>query len=242
MSRPPKLGTAAQIGIIFAAIGAVGLVVGTLFALRTLQLQRDNVYADGTVVELQERCTDRRKKRDRCTYLPVVEFTVGDERLRVVGSVGSSPPSHDVGEAVRVMYPLGNPHDARIDSWLENWFGAGLGLGFGALFGGVGFPLAFFAVRRRNDRRWAQSQGSLVQTRFVEVMRDTSVKVNGRSPWKIVTQWQNPRDGKVYRFESEELWFDPAELLQGRGQIGVKLDPERPRRYWMDTDFLPEVV
>ena len=41
-------------------------------------------------------------------------------------------------------------------------------------------------------------------------------------------------------FHSENLWFDPTRFVK-RKQVTVLLDPNNPKRYHMDTSFLPEV-
>jgi hypothetical protein len=82
-----------------------------------------------------------------------------------------------------------------------------------------------------------------VQADVVGVERDTRIKLNGRSPYRIVCQWLNPADQKVYRFESEPMWVDPTNYLQGRKHLPVRVDPEQPkRRYWMDIAFLPQAA
>jgi hypothetical protein len=49
--------------------------------------------------------------------------------VQFTGSVGSSPPAFDIGEAVAVLYDRSDPRDARIDSFFQLWF-APLILGF----------------------------------------------------------------------------------------------------------------
>jgi hypothetical protein len=229
-----RFGANGLVGIIFSIIGLVSLAIGLVLGRGQLELRERGVRVPGVVVAVDKNC------RKGCSYRPVVEFTAEGSQYRITGEVGNSSPTHEVGERVDVLYPRGQPKEAQIDSWLESWFGTTFGLGFFAIFGGMGLPMLFLSLRRRSDAEWARQFGMTVQTSFTEVMRDTRVKVNGRSPYRVVTQWQNPRDGKVYRFESDAMWMEPSKQLQGRGQIAVKLDPDKPRRYWMDVSFLPQ--
>jgi hypothetical protein len=229
-----KLGAQGILGIAFSAIGLASLAVAAwlMVDLQADRATREHVTA--TVVGNERSC------HDGCTYRPVVEYEFAGRRHAITGVVGNSSPVFAVGESVTVLVPPADPRNGRIDHWTESGFGILFGLGFFAIFGGIGLPSLVLWLRRRAGARWAKRAGLLVLTRFVEVASDTRIRVNGRSPYRIVSQWHNPRDRKLYRFESEPVWFDPRPFLEGREQIGVKLDPEKPRRYWMDTGFLPE--
>ncbi len=70
---------------------------------------------------------------------------------------------------------------------------------------------------------------------------NTSLTVNGRSPWRIVTQWQNPSSGEVQLFESDDIWYNPTPFI-AVAQITVYAHPDDLKRYHMDTSFLPKVA
>jgi hypothetical protein len=233
MSTKPE-GVMRSMGILFSFVGVVCLGVGAVAGERSWRQQRESLRAPGVVVALAESCDS-----DGCTYRPIVEYTVDGQARRIEGSVGSRPPAFSVGEAVQVMYPAGAPGDASIDSWSENWFLTALMLGMGTVFGGIGIPFLVLTVMRSRRAAWARELGTRVSTRFVEV-RQARIEVNGRTPWRIVSEWDNPRDGKRHRFESEMLWTDPSPHLKAGQPIGVMVDLERPRHYWMDTGFLPK--
>jgi hypothetical protein len=40
-------------------------------------------------------------------------------------------------------------------------------------------------------------------------------------------------------FRSENLYFDPAPLLDEK-TLDVWFDPRNPKRYWVDTEFIKE--
>jgi len=73
------------------------------------------------------------------------------------------------------------------------------------------------------------------------VERNTGVAVNGVSPFRIATQWQDPATGEIRVFHSENVWFDPSDYLKDQ-PITVYLDPQNPHRYWVDTSFLPKLA
>jgi hypothetical protein len=47
----------------------------------------------------------------------------------------------------------------------------------------------------------------------------------------------DPTSNKVYVFESDPIEYDPSESL--RGTVPVYIDSDDPRRYRVDTSFLP---
>ncbi|HUR41702.1 MAG TPA: DUF3592 domain-containing protein [Verrucomicrobiae bacterium] len=229
-----RLGAGGLIGILFSAIGLISLAVAGALYLDLSSDRASREHVVGTVVEQQKQC------RKGCSYRPVVEYVFAGERYRTIGVVGNSSPVFDVGEQVELLVPARDPRDARIDHWTESGFGILFGLGFFVIFGGIGLPSLYKWRRGVGDAQWARAQGAPVKANLVGVEKDTRIKVNGRSPYVIVAQWQNPRDGKVYRFTSQPTWLNPSLYLKDRTHVDVRVDPAQPRRYWMDTGFLPE--
>jgi F0F1-type ATP synthase assembly protein I len=90
-------------GLIFYGIGA-----GLTYRQRTFE--RQGAQAQGEVISLAQNCDD-----DGCTYSPVVRFkTQGGQTFSFESTYSSSPPSHDVGDTVTVIYSRDNPEKAVI--------------------------------------------------------------------------------------------------------------------------------
>jgi hypothetical protein len=60
---------------------------------------------------------------------------------------------------------------------------------------------------------------------FAETFRMNPI--NGRSPYRIYSQWQNPQTREVHVFKSECISFDPTEYVKGEA-IEVLIDPKTP--------------
>jgi len=222
-------------------VGGIFLVVGLAMLAGGFALWRSNAAfaahasgADGTVTDLAYSSSSKGG-----TYRPVVEFSTADgKRVHITGSTGSNPPSYSRGDKVRVLYEPANPEHAKIDSFMEQSFGVLMLGGMGAVFGLVGGGLVGFQVRRRKQRAWLAQNGMRVKAKFEGVDYDTSVRVNGRHPWRITCQWQHPATQKVYSFRSDMLWFDPTPYVKG-DEIDVTVNADDPRQYVVDTSFLP---
>ncbi len=155
-----------------------------------------------------------------------------------VSEVSSSPPAYDVGETVRLWYDPKQPGRVLLDG-LDRWF---LPLLFGlffVIFGGIGWGGIFRQFARKRRQAWLLTNGTPVQATLTEVGRNSSVRMNGVSPFVIHCQWLDPLGNKVYAFTSDALWYDPSPYLSGN-TLKVLIDPKNPRNYVVDTSFLPE--
>lgn len=226
------------VSAVFSTAG-IGMLVGSFFVFsNTTSFISRAVEANGTVTDLQR----SRSSNSGTTYRPVVEFTTATgKRIEFVSSVGSSPPSHRVGEAVKVLYNPANPQSARIKSFFQLWFGFLIVFFLGLVFAAIGLGMIFVRARGRKRAAWLHQHGRRMKTAFKGVELNNSVRVNGRSPYHIISQSPDPASNTVRVFESENIWFDPSEYIKGE-TIDVLVDPGNPKKYVMDVSFLPKLA
>jgi hypothetical protein len=227
------------ISAVFSTIG-VGMLVGSFFIFsNTTSFIGRAAEAEGRVIELER---SRSSSRSSATYRPVVEFTTATgRRIEFTSSVGSSPPSHRVGEPVKVLYNPADPQGARIKSFFQLWFAFLLVFFLGLVFAAIGLTMIFVRGRGKKRAEWLQLHGRRMKTAFTGVELNGSVRVNGRSPYQIVSQASDPASNTVRVFRSESIWFDPSEYIKGE-TIDVLVDPHDPRKYIMDISFLPRLA
>ena len=108
----------------------------------------------------------------------------------------------------------------------------------GAVFGIVGVPMLLASVFSARKEKWLQENGQLIMTDYQSVVLNRSERSGGQYPYRIVSQWLDPTTNKVYVFRSNNIYFNPEKYIQTR-QIPVRIDPQNPKQYWMDTSFLP---
>jgi hypothetical protein len=223
------------VGAIFATIGA-GLLIGAFIAYGSAQSFNDNALrAKGVVVDLEPTYSSN----SGTTYTPVVTFETPErESVTFHSSVSSSPPSFDVGESVEVLYDPANPSDAVIDSFWQVYLVPIILGGIGGVFFVVGGGLLLAQIASRRKRARLLASGRRITATIASVDLNTSLAVNGRHPYCITSQWVNPDTGQVHVFRSEGIWFDPSSHLTAE-TIDVLIDPVNPRRYYVDTGFLP---
>lgn len=73
-----------------------------------------------------------------------------------------------------------------------------------------------------------RTQGVPVQARVQGIEENESIQVNGRSPYRISAQWQDPATSQIHLFYSGNIWFDPTEYVT-REHITVLLDRKNPK-------------
>ncbi len=227
------------LSVLFAVIG-LGMLAGAVaLAMNTRAFIATAKHASGTVTELVPK---RDSDDGSTTYTPVVMFEADSgASVSFTSSFSSNPPSYAVGETVEVLYEPGNPNDARIKGFGSLWLAPVILGGIGTVFSAIGFGILIASRLGKRKRDWLMAYGTEIQAEFQSVVRNTSLKVNGRSPWRIVAQWQNPQSGQLHIFNSENLWFDPTKFVTTQ-RLKVLLDPKNSQRYHLDTSFLPQLA
>lgn len=229
--------------VVFLLIG-LGMLAGSVVSYQSTQdFIARSATTTGTVVELERRVSRDSDGNRSTVYHPVVRYSVnGGREYRFRSNTGSNPAAYRRGEEVEVLYQPSNPGDAKINGFFALWGGSVIMGVLGLAFTGLPTATFVFGIRRRRMTERLKASGKPVLAMITGVARNRGLKVNGRSPFRISAQWENPASGKVHVFQSDNLWFDPSEHLPEAGSVTVFIDGNKPSRYWMDTRFLPELA
>jgi hypothetical protein len=229
---------------ILFTLGGVGMLVGSGWSLgNTLKFRKLATVTEGQVVDYetsQSTSTSNGRSSSKTMYAPVVTYRdqSGTEH-RVTSSSSTSSRSYDIGAKVPVRFMPNNPDEARIDSFMENWFLPVLLGGMGLLFFSLGIGATVAAIRKARNRKWLKANGLRVQARYTGTIYDDSLKVNGRSPWRLTAQWQHPVTNAMHTFKSDAVWYDPSDLVTTE-TIDVLVNADNPKVYDVDIAFLPK--
>ena len=216
---------------IFAFVGTIMGLIAAFTWFSTNRFTREGVRTTGTVIELV----------GGRSVAPVVEFaTAGGDRRTYTSGLYSSPPAYAIGEAVTLWYDPKNPNEVVL-SGLSRWFLPVLLGFFFLIFGGIGYGGLIYQQLKKRDAKWLLENGQPVNALLTNVVLNTSVQLNGSSPFVIQSQWQDPATQKVYVFESDHIWYDPSPYVGDRS-IPVLINPHDPRKYYVDLSFLPEAA
>ena len=222
---------------VFTLVG-IGMLVGAFVVYKnTRTFLAGASKAEGTVVDLVQS-----RSSDSITYKPVVRFIDQDGRTsEFVSTTGSNPPSYSKGQKVEVLYRPTAPEDAKINSFFSLWFGALILGGMGGAFFLIGLGISLVSSLKSRKDEFLRKNGRPIETEYQSVEQNTALSVNGRHPFRVLTQWQNPSTSEVLVFKSNNLWFDPSSYIKSK-TITVFIENDNPRNYLVDLSFLPRLA
>ncbi|WP_215398526.1 DUF3592 domain-containing protein [Rheinheimera oceanensis] len=226
----------AVVKYLFTLVG-FAMLAGAFFAYNsTSSFLKEAAVADGMVVELLASRSD-----NSITYRPVVQFMSEQGQLiEFVSATGSNPASYSQGEQVEVLYLPTRPSDAKINGFFSLWGVAIILAAIGAVFFIIGVGIiAFLSLKGRQDEM-LKSSGMAIKTQYQGVEQNTALSVNGRHPFRVLTQWQNPATSDIHIFKSNNLWFDPSAYIK-QDTIRVFIAQDNPAKYYVDLSFLPKL-
>lgn len=220
---------------IFAVIGLLMLMGGSYFYLSGYSQEKSGIVVTGQIIDLSVHRSD-----DGASYCPVVKYTDGQEEYVMESSYCSSGYHNAPGDDIDVIYQPGNPDNAVIHSFGGLYGGAVILLGMGAVFALVGtLPLIIMYLRSKSGQRLLR-EGMPVKARFSEVILNTTININGRSPFQIVAQMHDTAANTVKLYYSHNIAFDPSPFIN-QEFVTVYVDKKNPDKYYMDISFLPKV-
>lgn len=232
------------VGVIFALVGA-GLLVGSFFSFSsTKSFVASAASATGTVIEnrYEQSSSTSSSRSSSGSYYPFIKFsTEAGQEITFRGNVGSNPASFTVGEQVSIYYDPARPEEARLNTFFQLWFLTVFLGGMGSVFFLIGGGILITGPLRARKGAWLRENGQKIQAEITSVNMNTGFAVNGRHPFVIVSQWKDPKTNTIQVFESENLWFDPKEFIQGK-TIDVFIDRNNQHKYFVDVSFLPKVA
>jgi hypothetical protein len=221
---------------VFAAFGLLALLVGLGSCAHTRSFLARAARTQGTVIRMERVLTNDTTGHsyNNYSYRPVVRFEYQDQTIVFASQAASNPPSYSEGEIVPVLYLPYDPSNARIDSFFSLYGFAAIALGMGSIFFGIGAGTIYWQAKTGGTDDRLRHEGLPVTTTFQSVEL-SGLEVNGKHPFKVVTQGQDP----VRTFKSHYVWLDPTQYVRQR-EITVYVDRADPQKYYMDLSFLPQ--
>lgn len=227
----------AIIKYVFSLVG-IGMLVGACFLYKsTSAFVAEATRAEGTVVELI-----RSESSSSATYKPVVNFvSQKGEKIEFVSSVSSNPPSYSKGQKVEILYLPAEPQNAEINGLFSIWGSSIILGGMSGVFFLIGAGIILVSMLNEQREEYLKEQGVRIETELQSVELHKAFSVNGRYPFRVVTQWQNPSTSKVHVFHSDDLWYDPTNYIKSK-RITVFIEKNNPKKYFVDLSFLPKIA
>ncbi|HAD12969.1 MAG TPA: hypothetical protein DCF33_11100 [Saprospirales bacterium] len=209
---------------VFAAAGLLCGIVSASLVYSRWNVTHNGIETMGTVVDLQY---------SKSSVAPVVSYMDENGRKRLYESTSytsTNPP--EIGDEITLYYLPENPDKIALEG--EGWFNL-FPLIFFFPHGGVGFGGIYRLEKKRRLYNWLQQFGKEIQAKQTEVKRGSN---KGRSYYTLKCEWLDPYTQQLYNFESDTLSTDPSDSLPVGSPVRVLIDPDNPKRYWVDLSFL----
>ena len=192
------------IWIIFASIGAIFVIIG-LVVFGNIFNYANKVDTVGTITEI----SSYRNTNHNRNHEVYVSYTVeGKEYESILNSYSSS---FYEGKEIKIYYDKDNPSKIGVKS-LDLLFliFPGIGLIF-LIIGGTGILVK---INKRKLEKRLKENGELIYANYVETVLNTSYRVNGKCPYNIICEWNNPLDNNKYIFKSKNIWINPENIIK----------------------------
>lgn len=222
------------LGSLFLLLGLMSLAIAGWLSVKNAELLQHGDRQPGIVVALRR--SNSPKKR---SFYPIVRFQTPDGQSHEIHSnLGSRPARYQIGESVSVIYPPNQPSDASINGFLELWFGV-------LVAGIIGFVSTAFGIynlwahlKYKQLQTWLKQHGVRISTKITHIEVDKRYRLNGRHPFQIISEGMAPLASSPQRFRSQHIWKDPTLVAPVGTSIDAFVDPNDPRRSWMDVSLI----
>jgi hypothetical protein len=218
---------------IFFGVGLIFFVIGIVMLSNSST--EGMIETKATITNIESSCSYGYDDDDDCNYKTTISYRAnGKEYTKVLTEYSST---YYEGKEITIHFDKENPNKVitQLSKFLVWMF-----IGMGALFiliGGIGF---FVIIKNRSKAKKLKAEGNFMPIAISEVKYNSSITVNGVSPYNIICNWMNPADGIEYKFKSENLYFNPNPILEAHGikELNVYFDISNPKRYYVDVEDL----
>lgn len=102
----------------------------------------------------------------------------------------------------------------------------------------------FGKARDNLIKKQLRENGEIIYAKYLDTKINRSYSVNNIYPYNIICEWNNPQDNKKYIFKSENIWFNPENIIQERNikTFPVYINKNKIEEYLVDIENISENV
>lgn len=175
----------------------------------------------------------------KTTYAPVVEYNCAGKNIRKQSYLHSSNYP-EVWEKIEIYCLSSNPESFVINSFMDKYFGLFFLFSWLIVFL---IPIGTY-IHRVNRSKFIsniKSNWNILNLKVDFVGKNESYKVNWQSPYFIQAQYLDNVTNKIHVFKSDYIWYNIEEYVKVWDNIKVYVYMNNYKKYWVDTDFLPNL-
>ena len=224
--------------IVFGLIGVIMLVIGVIVFVNGINKKNTYKTTEAVISEIESyRGSDGERH-----YTVYVTYRVpGTSKLHET-EIGYYSSSMDEGDTIEVMYNPENPKE--IVALNGYWIAAGIFTLMGVVFSIVGGSMFIAEVKKNKKMKTLLESGQYIMAKIESINLNYNYSVNGRHPYNIICNYYDDYKDVTYIYKSDNLWFDPEEIISSRGieELKVYVDRNDPKKYYVDTTVLENKV
>lgn len=212
------------IGAIFVFVGGIFFIIGIVMCMNAYQKRANWTKTEAVISEIVYR---------RDSEAVMIQYDVnGEMREQRLNGYSSSMIE---GKPIHLWYNPENPAEIHTDELdLLHW----MFIGMGGLFLVIGSCFFVIPIIKRKQQKELLEHGEKVQADVMEIALNRRYSVNGCHPYYVSCRWRNPENGEYYLFRSENIWYNPQDLLEEKQlkTLPVYLTPKNYKKYYVCID------
>ena len=220
---------------IFLIIGLLFFILGICIVVGENIDEEDRVYTTAII----ENIIVNTDSDGDSSYDVFISYFVDEKLLKK--QLNSYSSDYYEGKEIEIYYDKNNPSKVRAkNSNFGLFIFSGLGL-IVFLVGTIGIISTIIKTIKRKNLRL---NGKIIYATYIETILNTSYNINGRNPYNIICEWNDPVTNKKYIFKSENIWFNPDNVISQNNinQFRVFINPNNIKEYVLDISMLEKQV
>lgn len=212
------------VGAIFAMVGGLFLVIGLIMFANANQKTQNWTKTTAIISEIIYRGDS-----EKIMIQYEVNGEMKERRLNVYSSW------MEEGKEMEIWYNPQSPAEVHTNVLdILHW----MFMGMGSLFFILGSCFFVIPLVQGNKQKKLAQDGEMIRADIMEIAINRGYSVNGRHPYYISCRWRNPENGQYYLFRSENIWYNPQDMLDEKKlcTLPVYLDPKNYKRYYVSLE------
>ncbi len=216
------------VGVIMLIVGTIFFVIGTGILISDIKFMQTAQEVDAVISNI----TSYRDSDGDTRHVVFVTYTV--DGVEHISTINEYSTSMKIGKHMTVYYDPDNPNDVNTGSKLTPIMFMALGGIFIIVSGGM----LGSVIKKSRRRKRLLTEGERLTGTIKNVTVNTSIRVNGKSPYKADVEVVDSFSGETYLFSTGNVYID---LWQYEGQqVDVYVDRLNKSFYYVDVDGMTE--
>lgn len=217
---------------IFGILGIVLLAVGVLLLTSGIKFGKNAVEIQAVITEIQTH-----RSGDDTHHSVWVEYEYDGKVYKDV-QLNEYSSGMRRGKKITLLVDPENPE--RVSTKFGTVLAGGLLIFMGVIFFCVGFIPTVVWIKKSRLRKKLIAEGRFIYAKVESIVHDTSLRVNGSSPYVVYCTYQDEYRGVMYRFKSGNIWKNPEYFLQPGSDIRIYVNGEDYSKYYVDVESMLE--